>query len=58
MNQVMEQKIIFWLRNYECTDKSLANEISKEFGITFEQAVIEICNIRKRFSNFITKNMS
>ena len=35
------------MRNYEYNDQSLANEISKEFNITEEQAFEEIENVRK-----------
>ena len=47
----IEHRIIFFMRNYEYNDQSLANEISKEFNITEEQAISEIENIRDKYPN-------
>ena len=47
----IEHRIIFFMRNYEYNDKSLANEISKEFNITEEQAFNEIETIRNKYPN-------
>lgn len=47
----IEHSIIFFMRNYEYDDQSLANEISKEFNITIEQAIIEINNVRNKYPN-------
>ncbi|MEM3063419.1 MAG: hypothetical protein QW303_07745, partial [Nitrososphaerota archaeon] len=45
----MERRIIFFMRNYEYNDQSLANEISREFNITEEQAMAEIENVRSKY---------
>lgn len=47
----IEHRIIFFMRNYEYNDQSLVNEISKEFNITEEQAMIEIKNVREKYPN-------
>lgn len=50
----IEQRILFFIRNYEYTNNSLADEISREFNITEEQAMVEIKNIQNRFPNLST----
>lgn len=45
----IEKRIIFFIRNYEYNDKSLAREISNEFNITDEQALIEIISVREKY---------
>lgn len=47
----IEQRIIYFMRQYEYTDKSLSNEISKQFNITLELAMKEIEGVRKRHPN-------
>ena len=45
----IEHRIVFFMRNYEYNDQSLANEISKEFNITEEQAYVEIQSVREKY---------
>lgn len=47
----LEHRIIYFLKNYDYNDKSLADEISREFNITEEQAFAEIKNVRDRNPN-------
>lgn len=47
----IEHRIIFFMRNYEYDDQSLANEISKEFNITEEQAFSEMEAVREKYPN-------
>lgn len=47
----IEHRILFFIRNYEYNDQSLANEISKEFNLTLEQAIIEINLTREKYPN-------
>ncbi len=47
----IEHRIIFFFRNYEYDDQSLANEISKEFNITEEQAFSEMEHVREKYPN-------
>jgi hypothetical protein len=47
----IEHRIIFFMRNYEYDDQSLANEISKEFNITEEQAFEEIESVHDKYPN-------
>jgi hypothetical protein len=49
-NQVrIEQRILYFMRNYEYNDKSLSSEISKQFNITIEKSIIEIERVRKKY---------
>jgi len=45
----IEQRILYFLRNYEITDNVLVNEISKQFNITIERANEEIEKIKQRY---------
>ena len=45
----IEQRILYFLRNYEITDNVLINEISKQFNITMERATEEIEKIKLRY---------
>lgn len=47
----IEHRIVFFMRNYEYDDQSLSAEISKEFNITEEQAMIEIQSVREKYPN-------
>ena len=47
----IEHRIVFFMRNYEYDDQSLSSEISKEFNVTEEQAIIEIQNVREKYPN-------
>jgi len=49
--QRLEQRIMYFLRNYEYNDQSLANEISKQFNITEDRAMEEIEKVRQRYPN-------
>ena len=47
----LEQRIIYFIRNYEHTDSQLANEISKQFNITDERALKEVERVKTRYPN-------
>lgn len=47
----IEQRILFFIRNYEYNDQSLANEISREFNLTMEQAALEINLTKEKYPN-------
>ena len=49
--QRLEQRIMYFMRNYEYNDQSLANEISKQFNITEHRAMEEIERVRQRYPN-------
>lgn len=49
--QRLETRIMYFLRNYEYNDQSLANEIAKQFNITEERAMNEINKVRERYPN-------
>ena len=49
--QRLEQRIMYFMRNYEYNDQSLANEISKQFNITEDRAMEEIEKVRQRYPN-------
>ncbi len=47
----IEQRILYFMRNYDYNDKSLANEIGKQFNITEEMAMEHINNVREKYPN-------
>lgn len=47
----IEQRILYFMKNYDYNDKSLANEISKQFNITIERSVEEIDRVREKYPN-------
>lgn len=50
-NARIEQRIIYFMRNYEFNDTQLINEISKQFNITEEHAIEELEKVRLRYPN-------
>ena len=47
----IEQRIIYFMRNYEFSDEQLINEISKQFNITEERTIEELEKVRSRYPN-------
>ncbi len=47
----IEQRILYFIRNYQFTDQSLADEIGKQFNITIERAMEEIERVREKYPN-------
>lgn len=47
----IEQRIMYFIRNFEFTEKSLANEISKQFNITEDKALEEYEKVKARYPN-------
>lgn len=47
----IEQRVLYFMRNYDYSDQSLANEISKQFNITIERAMEEIDRVRNKYPN-------
>jgi hypothetical protein len=47
----IEQRIMYFIRNFEFTEKALANEISKQFNITEEKALEEYEKVKARYPN-------
>lgn len=47
----IEQRVLYFMRNYDYNDKSLANEISKQFNITIDRAMDEIERVRGKYPN-------
>lgn len=47
----IEQRILYFMKNYEYTVTTLANEISKQFNITLEKASEEIEKVKERHTN-------
>lgn len=45
----IEQRVLYFIRNYDHTDQSLANEISTQFNITMERAYEEIERVRYKY---------
>jgi len=49
-------RIIYFLRNYEITDKQLTDEISKQFNVTEEFVLKEIDFVKNKYNNVIKKS--
>ena len=49
-------RILYFLRNFEITNKELIDEISKHFNITMEQAAIELDIVKTKFSKILNKS--
>ena len=47
----IEQRIMYFIRNFEFTEKSLANEIGKQFNITEEKALEEYELVKQKYPN-------
>lgn len=47
----IEQRIMYFIRNFEFTEKALANEISKQFNITEDKAIEEYEKVRAKYPN-------
>ena len=47
----LEQRIIFFLRNYEFQDNRLASELAKQFNITEDKAFEEIVKAKAKYPN-------
>lgn len=47
--QKLEQRIMYFMRNYEVTDQTLANEIAKQFNITEARVMDEIEKVKQRY---------
>ena len=47
----VEQRILYFMRNYDYSDQSLSNEISKQFNITVESAIEDIERVRNKYPN-------
>lgn len=47
----IEQRIMYFIRNFEFTEKALANEISKQFNMTEEKALEEYEKVKQRYPN-------
>lgn len=47
----IEQRILYFIKNFEFTEKSLIDELSKQFNITEEKAYEEYERVRNKHSN-------
>ena len=47
----IEQRIMYFIRNFEFTEKLLANEIGKQFNITEERALEEYQRVKEKYPN-------
>ena len=50
-SKMIEQRILYLMKNYDHNEQTLANEISNQFNITFEQSVGEIEKVKNKKSN-------
>ena len=49
----MHMRILFYLRNYDISDRDLIDEISKQFNITPEQSAKELDYVKDKFQKII-----
>lgn len=47
----IEQRILYFMRNYDYNEQTLANEISKQFNITLEKSLEEIDRVKNKNPN-------
>lgn len=47
----IEQRVLYFMRNYDYNDQTLSNEISKQFNITIERALEEIDRVKNKYPN-------
>ena len=47
----IEQRIMYFIRNFEFTEKALANEIGKQFNITEAKAIEEYERVKAKYPN-------
>ena len=47
----IEQRVLYFLRNYECDTNTLVMEISKQFNITYTKAVKEVDRVKQKYPN-------
>ena len=52
----MHIRILYFMRNYEFTEKELVDEISKQFNVTNEIAIEEIDFVKTKYGNAIKKS--
>ena len=52
----LEQRIIFFMRNYEYQEKKLAAELGKQFNITEEKAYEAIDKVKEKYPNLTIKS--
>jgi len=49
-------RILYFLRNFEISNKELIDEISKQFNITMEQAAIELDIVKTKYAKILNKS--
>lgn len=47
----IEQRVLYFMRNYDYNENTLSNEISKQFNITLERATLEIERVKNKYPN-------
>lgn len=47
----IEQRIMYFIRNYEFTEKELIDEVSKQFNITEEKSLEEYQKVKQKYPN-------
>jgi hypothetical protein len=52
---IIERKILYFMKNYSLNDKELITEIANELNITDDYAIKEINNVKQKYSSVINK---
>ena len=51
----MHLRMLYFMRNYEISDKELINEVSKQFNITMQDAATELDIVRTKYGKVLSK---
>jgi len=51
-----QMKILYFIRNFEFTDRELIDEVAKQFNMTLPDAAKELDIVRDKYGNFIKKS--
>ena len=51
----MHLRMLYYLRNFEVSDKELVNEIAKQFNITQEDAAFELDQVKVKYGTILSK---
>ena len=52
----MHLSMLYFLRNFEISDRELIDEIAKQFNITKEDAAFELDQVKEKYGSILQKN--
>ena len=51
----MHMRMLYYLRNFEISDKELIDEIAKQFNLTLEDAAYELDQVKEKYGSILNK---